>query len=97
MIFIIINLLFYFCKIENRCLSLNEQYTPRYTSEQRPRACRLLYRPFLKPNSMCKKNVLTIEEQVQQLKDHGLFISESDKMSSIANAIKGWCEADINL
>jgi|GEM_PF-1209117 len=46
---------------------------------------------------MCKKNVVTIEEQVQQLKDRGLFISELDKMNSVANAIKGWYEADINL
>ena len=46
---------------------------------------------------MYEKKSFTVEEQVQQFKDHGLFISESDKMSSIANAIKGWYEADINL
>lgn len=46
---------------------------------------------------MYGKKAFKIEEQVQQLKDRGLFISESDKMKSVANAIKGWYQAEINL
>jgi len=38
---------------------------------------------------MYEKKAFTIKEQVQQLKDRGLFISELDKMKSLANTIKG--------
>lgn len=46
---------------------------------------------------MYAKKAFTIEEKVQQLKDRELFISESDKMTSLVNAIKGWYQTDIDL
>ena len=61
---------------------MQQQYTPRYPLEQRPRVCLLLFTPFLfclpkKHLLMFSKKAFTIKEQIAQLQERGLLIKNT--------------------